>query len=431
MQGLEDLIVCPITRQVFLHPVILSSKITYEKSAILKWLDDNNICPITKNVISRREKDNLLDNLIVKQIVSELVKGNIIQKSNIFRPEFSFNLLDMFINEDQVFEIDDKNFDKVLEIFSVYRYTTVQFIWIPKISCKISTCKVQRLTDTILENIIISREDFIGEYCHNLIFKLQTINPDLKNPYGEILKKIDITGNLSFDDLPIISKVLGTKVGFQWVTNNLKDSYLKIISELDNNKFKDHIKCLNTNVCQTVKIEPIRFLIENFIEKFSSEIIIDIINMFEKYCFLRYKHIEFLKFLISLNFFEVNIYLRSSLILSLILFTNKEFPIDFSIGIYDCICSELDKEDKYIRDNNIAVMFGLNNFYENYHINSISKIEKYLTDIEEQLDQYIESHTNISYNYCGKEETALDFQDRYRKSTKSKIIKKNKKRDLK
>lgn len=43
----EESIICPITRKIFLEPVITNTWITYEKNSIEKWMKIKNTCPMT------------------------------------------------------------------------------------------------------------------------------------------------------------------------------------------------------------------------------------------------------------------------------------------------------------------------------------------------------------------------------------------------
>jgi len=45
---LENLLCCPITKQIMINPVICSDNYTYEKNAILAWLEKNTTSPITR-----------------------------------------------------------------------------------------------------------------------------------------------------------------------------------------------------------------------------------------------------------------------------------------------------------------------------------------------------------------------------------------------
>ena len=63
---------CPITHAIFEVPVIAEDGHTYEKKAILEWLESNNISPITKTTIS---KEGLRINYSLKSTIENFIKG--------------------------------------------------------------------------------------------------------------------------------------------------------------------------------------------------------------------------------------------------------------------------------------------------------------------------------------------------------------------
>lgn len=62
--------VCPLTGQIMLDPVITCTGYSYERSAIEKWLKNNNTCPTTKVVLSNK---NLLPNHTLKKFIEEFL----------------------------------------------------------------------------------------------------------------------------------------------------------------------------------------------------------------------------------------------------------------------------------------------------------------------------------------------------------------------
>lgn len=62
---------CPITRQIFLEPVITNTKITYEKTEINFWMRKHEHCPMTNQKIT-----SFKPNLETKVKVSEYLKSN-------------------------------------------------------------------------------------------------------------------------------------------------------------------------------------------------------------------------------------------------------------------------------------------------------------------------------------------------------------------
>jgi ankyrin repeat protein len=60
-------IICPLSYQIFLDPVMLETGITYEKDFIMEWLQKNNTCPKTLQKLKTKE-------IIIPHIIKNLVK---------------------------------------------------------------------------------------------------------------------------------------------------------------------------------------------------------------------------------------------------------------------------------------------------------------------------------------------------------------------
>ena len=64
-------IICPISHQIYLEPVLARDGFTYERVELVKWLNKESISPITREKIP----DDLIPNNSIKSIVNEyLVK---------------------------------------------------------------------------------------------------------------------------------------------------------------------------------------------------------------------------------------------------------------------------------------------------------------------------------------------------------------------
>jgi hypothetical protein len=57
---------CPISQEVMYDPVITPRGISFERKAILKWLEKKKECPITKTPLSEKE---LITNYALKQAI--------------------------------------------------------------------------------------------------------------------------------------------------------------------------------------------------------------------------------------------------------------------------------------------------------------------------------------------------------------------------
>ena len=78
--GLPVYPICPITNDVMIDPVIDYEGNTYERSAILKWLQINNTSPVTRSPL---RVDQLIPNRAILQFT---VQENIKNCSNCKKP---------------------------------------------------------------------------------------------------------------------------------------------------------------------------------------------------------------------------------------------------------------------------------------------------------------------------------------------------------
>ena len=74
----DDTFRCPITKEILVEPYIMvDTGITYERSAIKKWLQDHNTCPLTNIQLKSRKiiKNKILETLIDEHISNDLIKN--------------------------------------------------------------------------------------------------------------------------------------------------------------------------------------------------------------------------------------------------------------------------------------------------------------------------------------------------------------------
>jgi hypothetical protein len=69
MEKLQSNLICPITREIFMDPVIASDGFTYEREAITGWLGVNKNSPITRALLT----ETLIPNKHIKMIISEII----------------------------------------------------------------------------------------------------------------------------------------------------------------------------------------------------------------------------------------------------------------------------------------------------------------------------------------------------------------------
>ncbi|CAF1038583.1 unnamed protein product [Didymodactylos carnosus] len=73
----QDALICPITYEIFRNPVVAEDGHTYEKEAIVDWINKDGTSPITRE---RLTVDGLRPNYTVKKLVDEFEKS--LQKKN-------------------------------------------------------------------------------------------------------------------------------------------------------------------------------------------------------------------------------------------------------------------------------------------------------------------------------------------------------------
>ena len=64
--------ICSITHEIMIDPVISSDGHTYERSAIEKWLNNNEQSPMTREIITR---NSLVPNIALRNIIKQLRKN--------------------------------------------------------------------------------------------------------------------------------------------------------------------------------------------------------------------------------------------------------------------------------------------------------------------------------------------------------------------
>jgi len=111
---MEEIVTCPISKEIFFDPVIASDGHTYERSMIVQWLNKNKNSPITREPIT----NVLIDNNIVKKIVNECMVINPQLTQNIFKPPYNF------YNELIIKKLNNKCFDVLLQYNITHEFLT-------------------------------------------------------------------------------------------------------------------------------------------------------------------------------------------------------------------------------------------------------------------------------------------------------------------
>jgi hypothetical protein len=71
LENMIDYLICPITKDIMIDPVVASDGHAYDKKAIIEWLKVNNTSPVTRQVL---ENDTLIPNINLKQMSENLLE---------------------------------------------------------------------------------------------------------------------------------------------------------------------------------------------------------------------------------------------------------------------------------------------------------------------------------------------------------------------
>jgi ankyrin repeat protein len=102
------IITCPITLEIFNEPVILSDGHTYEKSAIINYLKNNKVSPITRKPLNDNF-NNLQTNYSIKNLVNQCIANNLIKREQIYNDVMIVNN-HKYDDDNFVFEINRNYF---------------------------------------------------------------------------------------------------------------------------------------------------------------------------------------------------------------------------------------------------------------------------------------------------------------------------------
>jgi ankyrin repeat protein len=99
-EQIYPLILDPLSKQIFLEPIITECGHSFEKDSIEQWCEQNKACPICQQPIS---KGQIRENLLIKHIVDELLQKDPSLKKKQYFPVKAF--LDA-LNYDEEMAID-------------------------------------------------------------------------------------------------------------------------------------------------------------------------------------------------------------------------------------------------------------------------------------------------------------------------------------
>jgi hypothetical protein len=70
MSNLPENFICPITQQIMTDPVMCEDGISYERTAIVCWLQSNSTSPVTRAIISK----NIIPNIALRNTIQDYMK---------------------------------------------------------------------------------------------------------------------------------------------------------------------------------------------------------------------------------------------------------------------------------------------------------------------------------------------------------------------
>jgi ankyrin repeat protein len=276
---IKDMLVCPLSRMIFLDPVMASDGIIYERQMIEKWLADNDTSPITRGAMGR----TLTPIISIKQLVSKLLEDNEDLQQEQFEPEY--NLHDLWIMQKD-FSLESlkklKSFP-ALEIMAIYdkycdgvslencftneifrNFEKMKYIIdhcddlesIDEWGWQLIHCIALTSTDQILNYIIdknvdihiitnLSRTVFQLAMGNSRIHRQTLLNLRINYSIKQIRQTyMAIAGKLNFDEIEFIANRADMLI------NYVPDMYVKkIFKTLIVNKYYDEI-------CKLIKIYP-------------------------------------------------------------------------------------------------------------------------------------------------------------------------------
>ncbi len=117
---LLDYVRCPITHMIYCDPVTAADGQTYEREAIVKWLDEKHTSPISRKRMSSKD---IHPNIAIKNIVSDLIDDHPEYKDQMYESNKSYT-----INKKKIWKyIWSKNFRQLLN-YNEYMITDfIQF----------------------------------------------------------------------------------------------------------------------------------------------------------------------------------------------------------------------------------------------------------------------------------------------------------------
>lgn len=311
---------CPITKEIFLDPVIACDGFTYEKSALVKWFKKSDISPITGE---KMDNTIFIENKIIKNIIKQIIEKNPNLKKLQYKKEkeiYSFNYVVEAITNDF---LDLDEIDKIIDLKNI-NYSGLNLILkhknaddlIKKIDinefsvsmCPFGTNKIRLINDVIYHK------------CSTHIIKYvmdNTPDIDIVNNIGRtILDRIILNNN----NIEIIEHLLRKSINFNIFSDIMIkcDVFTELCMMSKSNKYihdsllimiRNNLECLKEKyetinkpyihcVCQYGTKEIINLLYDNIPNILNSNTPTDV-----PYIFLacKYINLDIIEFMLNKN----------------------------------------------------------------------------------------------------------------------------------
>jgi len=240
----ENQIYCPISKCIFLDPVLTCDGFTYERILINKWLHSNNISPVTGLPLDNKQ---VIDNILMRQLVSKCLLND----KNLLNEQFNdFDVCSLINNFDKykikIDKINTIDLSELIEISNIddkfkYILKTQENIYIFKFINKIKNleCIIDRTLNLKLIHLLCKYSN-----DSNVIKYLIDKNIDLECKTNDKWKPIHLLCKYS-NDSNVIKYLIDKNIDLECKTNKLIDilcnkNMLEILQYLINKHDKNN-----------------------------------------------------------------------------------------------------------------------------------------------------------------------------------------------
>lgn len=253
----KESLMCSISHQIFLDPVIAEDGQTYERTCIEKWFETSNKSPITNKSINKK----LITNYFVKQLVQHFLDNNYIKKEEIFiEPHIKFDFVKFMNNPNDVKQIKKLLDHSDLNITDEEGRNPFHYIFFKTKNEEILKYAIDKCTDMDSRMIDGSTcTHILFEFCNANIIKYalnKNINVNLQNNEGNypvhLASKTNCEEKIKFiiDNLDMNVKNNKGSYPIHFICNRKNNNVIKYAIE----------KGINMNVHSNTHVYPIHII---------------------------------------------------------------------------------------------------------------------------------------------------------------------------